>query len=81
VSAPKDKPLIVSLEDFADELARERRTCYLDGLPDEIQQQLIDAPVSTATAAAWLERIGYESTGLESWRRKRRAERGRRTQP
>jgi hypothetical protein len=81
MSAKKDAPLIVSLEDFADEIARERRTCYLDGLPDEIQQQLIDAPVSTATAAAWLERIGYEATGLESWRRKRRAERGRRTQP
>lgn len=79
MSTKNDKPLIVSLEDFAEQIAAERRRCYLDTLPEDVQQQIIDAPVSVATASAWLASLGYESTGIESWRRKRRAERGRRT--
>lgn len=69
----------ITLAAFAEAAAAERRRCYLDTLPEDIQQQIIDAPVSVATASAWLASIGYEATGIESWRRKRRAERGRRT--
>ena len=81
MSTPKDESPAISLEAFAEQVAAERRTCYLDGIPEEIQRQLIDADVSVATASAWLESIGYEAIGIESWRRKRRAERDRRTQP
>ena len=79
MSAKQDGPLIVSLEDFAVQLVAERRRCYCDTLPAAIQDQLIEQDVSVAVASAWLERIGFESTGLESWRRKKRAERGRHT--
>jgi len=79
MTAKKDAPLILSLDDFAGQVAAERTRCYCDTLPDDIQEQLVNADVSTAVAAAWLERIGFESTGLESWRRKKRAERGRHT--
>ena len=79
MTVPNDAPLIMSLEDFAEAVAADRRRCYLDTLPEDVQQQIIDAPVSVATASAWLASLGYESTGIESWRRKRRAERDRRT--
>jgi hypothetical protein len=65
-----------SLVEFAAEVEAERKTCHCDTLPEDVQEELIISPVSTAVAAKWLRKNGYEATGLDSWRRNKRAARG-----
>jgi signal recognition particle GTPase len=64
------------LSEFAEQLKSEEKRCYLDSIPEEIQEQLITADVSVEIARKWLRSIGYEATGLDSWRRNKRVERG-----
>lgn len=66
----------VSLADFAAREHDGRKSSYLDTLPPEIQDQLLVTKASVNVAKKWLRSLGYETTGLEAWRRKKRAERG-----
>lgn len=65
-----------SLTEFAAELQRSKQNAYCDTLPAEVQEQLITADVSAAVCKAWLISLGFEARGVESWRQKKRAERG-----
>lgn len=69
----KDK---VSLADFAKQQTDGRQRSYLDTIPADVQEQLITTKASVAVAKSWLRSLGYEPTGLEAWRRKKRVERG-----
>ena len=66
----------VGLEEFAKQARAEMNRAYLDTIPAEIQEQLLYSDVSVAIAAKWLRSLGYDATGLDSWRRKTRIERG-----
>ena len=66
----------VSLEEFAKAERAKRKGSYLDSLPDEVQEQIITSNASVAVVKRWLLNEGYQCTGLDAWRRNKRAERG-----
>lgn len=66
----------VSLEEFVKQHCDGRQRSYLDTIPADVQEQLIVTKASVAVAKSWLRSLGYQPTGLEAWRRKKRAERG-----
>ena len=66
----------VSLEEFAKAERDKRKGGYLDSLPVEVQEQIINSTASVAVVKRWLIAEGYQPTGLDAWRRNKRAERG-----
>ena len=71
---------VLSLEEFAAQLASERERSWADSLPPEVQEQIITTTQSVRTTVAWLHRLGYDEatdSKLDHWRRKKRAERAR----
>jgi hypothetical protein len=71
VSKPK-----MTLDEFAEAERDKRKGSHMDSLPIEIQEMILTSSASVATVKGWLISEGYEPTGLEAWRRNKRAERG-----